>query len=221
MTFPRPLQFSHSAPSFVPLPLHSGQTSSPVDGVPGAASSPGFMGSSFIAFTSLLHEERALSRLAPRLCNYGDRMCTNPVAPFLCDAPGLYRIYLQFKREPDPPSVHFLGMTTNSQPRPLALILVESAPLRSFHAKRLEHAGYDVRCFQTAWDALSMFGDAMPETCIIGSARRTPCLDLLIDDLNRYGIPIRWVGPAMGKHVVRDRVPVSVGTRRPSVRHHA
>ena len=38
---PVPSQFSQGFPSILPLPLHSGQMSSPVPGVPGRASSPG------------------------------------------------------------------------------------------------------------------------------------------------------------------------------------
>jgi len=38
---PLPSQFAQRWPSFVPLPSHAGQMSSPVPGVPGGASSPG------------------------------------------------------------------------------------------------------------------------------------------------------------------------------------
>jgi hypothetical protein len=51
---PVPPQLRHSWPRAVlPLPLHSGQMSSPVPGVPGGASSPGLTGRAGCGFRIL------------------------------------------------------------------------------------------------------------------------------------------------------------------------
>src|SRR5690242_755035 len=44
ITRPEPLHFGHGLAFSCPVPLHCGQTSSPVPAVPGAASSPGARG---------------------------------------------------------------------------------------------------------------------------------------------------------------------------------
>ena len=49
---PVPSQFGHVAPATSPLLLHFGQTSSPVPGVPGGASSPGAISSATSTTTS-------------------------------------------------------------------------------------------------------------------------------------------------------------------------
>lgn len=53
-TFPVPLQSGQVFASNWPLPLQRGQRFSPVPGVPGGASSPGFVGSADIVIALLV-----------------------------------------------------------------------------------------------------------------------------------------------------------------------
>lgn len=71
MTLPVPPQFGQSAPlAFLPLPLQTGQMSSPVPGVPAGASSPGFVwldwdwDEVFISFTRYGMNDNKIAGLA-------------------------------------------------------------------------------------------------------------------------------------------------------------
>jgi hypothetical protein len=77
-------------------------------------------------------------------------------------------------------------------PSPVLLLAAQPAEMNAVIA-RLERQGHTVQPFRTAWDALAMFGTAFPEMAVIGTIPRTPCLDLLIEDLMRYGVPILYI----------------------------
>ncbi|AXB80034.1 hypothetical protein TQ38_025800 (plasmid) [Novosphingobium sp. P6W] len=104
-------------------------------------------------------------------------------------------------REPDSDEAHSRAMTKYPQKRRLALVLAESTVQRHWQERELAREGYEVRCFQKAWDALAMFGTEMPDIGVIGQAQDTECLELLIEDLERYGVPVTAVEP------FRDAMP--------------
>jgi hypothetical protein len=87
-------------------------------------------------------------------------------------------------------------MTNYPQKRRLALVLAESTAQRHWQERELAREGYEVRCFRKAWDALAMFGTEMPDIGVIGQAQDTECLELLIEDLERYGVPVTAVEPS-------------------------
>jgi len=77
-------------------------------------------------------------------------------------------------------------------PSPVLLLAAQPEEMNAVRA-RLEREGHTVHHFKTAWDALAMFGTVFPEMAFIGKIPRTPCRDLLIEDLKRYGIPILYI----------------------------
>ncbi len=81
-------------------------------------------------------------------------------------------------------------MERSSKEKPVALIVGGSSSAIRREAAELLRFGYELRAFDTAWDALAIFGEAMPQVAVIGSLPQTPCLGLLLDDLKRYDVPI-------------------------------
>jgi hypothetical protein len=72
----------------------------------------------------------------------------------------------------------------------VALVLAQAPVLVTREINELERRGYEVRYFRKAAEALTLFGNAMPTVAIIGPVSQTPALDLLIEDLAMYGVPV-------------------------------
>nr|KIS30415.1 hypothetical protein TQ38_22610 [Novosphingobium sp. P6W] len=84
-------------------------------------------------------------------------------------------------------------MERNSQTRLVAMVVAQAYAPRRLQVARLERGGYDVRSFRTAWEALTMFGEEMPDAAFIEPTEASSCLDLLIEDLKRYGVTMSWI----------------------------
>jgi hypothetical protein len=85
-------------------------------------------------------------------------------------------------------------MERNTKTQLVALVVAQADTARSRQVARLKGDGYDVRAFTTAWDALALFGEIMPDAAFVDPTDRSSCLDLLIEDLKRYGIVTKWIG---------------------------
>lgn len=81
---------------------------------------------------------------------------------------------------------------------PVALIVGGSSPALRREAAELRRLGHELRTFDTAWDALAIFGEVMPALAVMGPLPPTPCLALLLEDLARYDVPI--VRPGTSSH---------------------
>ncbi len=73
------------------------------------------------------------------------------------------------------------------------MVVAQADEPRSLQAAQLKRGGYDVRSFSTAWDALAMFGEEMPDAAFIYLTKDKSCLGLLVEDLKRYGVVTNWI----------------------------
>jgi hypothetical protein len=89
---------------------------------------------------------------------------------------------------------------------------------------RTEAARQTLSLRESAWDALALFGEEMPAVAYIGTVAFTPRVELLIDDLRRYGVPIRYFGqnrmtgadhPAFTAKRTAAKWTTHAGTHRP------
>lgn len=111
--------------------------------------------------------------------------------------------------QPDRRCRHSKPMETKAPTRPTALVLANNAGNMAPNNASLRRQGYTVRFFDNANDALTVFGVDMPVRAIIGPIVLTPCLQLLLEDLDRYGIPTERSA------VSRGRVPGLVARKSP------
>jgi hypothetical protein len=87
-------------------------------------------------------------------------------------------------------------MERNPKTPLVALVVAQADTARSRQVACLKGDGYDVRAFESAWDALALFGEVMPDAAFVDPTERSSCLGLLIEDLKRYGVVTRWIGNA-------------------------
>lgn len=106
-----------------------------------------------------------------------------------------------------------------SNERPLALVFASARNEVAWHLVALRQRGYEVRFVDNSWDALAVFGENIPEVAVLGPVRRTPCLDLLIDDLERYGVPVTRTQGRHGRQR-REHLHIQTGGQA-SARHRA
>ncbi len=115
-------------------------------------------------------------------------------------------------------------MERDFQDKGLALVLGGPRTEAARQALSLRESGYRVRMPETAWDALALFGEEMPAVAYIGTVAFTPRVELLIDDLRRYGVPIRYFGqnrmtgadhPAFTAKRTAAKWTTHAGTHRP------
>ncbi|SMP81894.1 hypothetical protein SAMN06296065_12024 [Novosphingobium panipatense] len=123
------------------------------------------------------------------------------------------------KREPEGGFVRSSVMERCSNKRPLALVVASARNEVAWQLVALRQRGYEVRFVDNPWDALALFGEDIPEIAVLGPLRRTPCLDLLIDDLERYGVPVTRTQGRHGRQR-REHLHIQSGSRT-TARHRA
>lgn len=79
-------------------------------------------------------------------------------------------------------------MTQISLHQPSALVVAASADRVAPRIASLRNAGFSVRFFDNASDALTLFGEDIPEIAVIDRLPATPCRQLLLEDLEQYGV---------------------------------
>lgn len=87
-------------------------------------------------------------------------------------------------------------MAQNTKEKPVALVLAGSRRVAMDWIRRLEQGGFAVRFFDAAWDALAVFGEEMPQVAYIGALPWSSQLELLLADLDRYGVPVERLARA-------------------------
>ncbi|WP_152524583.1 hypothetical protein [Novosphingobium lindaniclasticum] len=90
--------------------------------------------------------------------------------------------------------------------KPCAIVVAASRGVVRAEIEHLKRGGFNVRFHGGALDALASFGEDMPLTAVLGPLDPHPANVLLMEDLDRYGVPVVRAVPVA--------VPVSPHGRR-------
>lgn len=80
--------------------------------------------------------------------------------------------------------------------KPGALVVAASRSLVQSEIERLKLQGFHVSYHHNALDALASFAEEMPISAVIGPLDPHPATELLIEDLDCYGVPVFRALPA-------------------------